>query len=360
MKRAIALAGLCAAIAAGAGGAAGVPRWTHWLCFPNKPQDWCYVALPTTVISADGSRKVVNVPTDSRPPVDCFYLYPTVSEEHRGNSDLTVQPAERNVAIIEAARFSQVCRVFAPMYRQVTAYGNGNPYKGSYADEYADIRAAWHDYLAHDNLGRGVVLIGHSEGAFLLKELIANEIERSPSERKLLVSAILLGGDVRVAHGSTTGGDFKRIPACTSASELGCVVAYSSWGHTPPKDANFESAPANEDVLCVNPAAPGSSAAVPITPIFAGFSPQGMAPSIFVWLKLPWVEFPDLYTARCVRQGSRAWLLVERIHHPGDERPTVQEVLPPSWGLHAADMLVAMANLVTLVSSESRAWLAHR
>ena len=61
--------------------------------------------------------------------------------------------------------------------------------------------AAWRDYLAHDNHGRGVVLIGHSQGAYVLKHLVKTVIDRSPAERRLLVSAILLGGQVLEANG---------------------------------------------------------------------------------------------------------------------------------------------------------------
>ena len=364
MRRATLVLAVAAAVLSLAGTAtvhaarsAGVPRWQAWLCFPNHAPDWCYVGLPTVVVGSSGALKPERVPVATDPPVDCFYVYPTVSQEQRGNADLKLQPAEKYAAIIEAARFSQVCRVFAPLYRQTT----GTPgYHGSSALAYGDVLAAWKDYLAHDNDGRGVLLIGHSQGASMLEQLIRRQIERSSSERKLLVSAILLGGDVVVRDGSTLGGTFERIPACTSTTETGCVVAYSSWDRTPPADAAFEGVarPASEHVLCVNPAAPGGGPAA-ITPIFAGYNSEGIVPPGSPYLRYQWVEFPGLYTARCVQQGSRAWLLVTRIHEAGDPRPTVQEVDRPDEGLHAADVNIALANLVALVRSESGAWLAR-
>ena len=66
-----------------------------------------------------------------------------------------------------------------------------------------------------------------------------------------------------VAAGQDVGGDFQNIPACRSADQTGCVVAYSSFNEPPPPDsclAGWESArtagqPAgNVQVLCVNPA----------------------------------------------------------------------------------------------------------
>jgi DUF3089 family protein len=327
---------------------------------PGGAKDYCSVVLTTTVIDAKGNRRTEHVGPDANAPIDCFYVYPSVSEQHRGNSTLQVTINERDAAIVEASQFSRVCQVFAPMYRQVTTYGDGNPYHGHYAYEYQDVLAAWRDYLANHNNGRGVVLVGHSEGSFLLKQLIREQIEGSPAERKLLVSAVLLGGNVTVANGSTTGGDFKSTPACTSATETGCVVAFSSWGRTPPRTASYESVPnSSQHVLCVNPAAPGSTSAVPITPIFPGLDPSGIAPFGSIYVQYLWVAFPGLYTARCVSEGPRAWLLVSRINTPGDKRPTVDEEIGPDSGLHVADVNIALADLLSLVRSQSHAWLAH-
>ena len=81
---------------------------------------------------------------------------------------------------------------------------------------YEDVRAAWRHYLAHDNGGRGVVLIGHSQGARILARLIAHEIEGKP-EQRLLAGALILGFDVEVPEGKDVGGTFKTIPLCRSA-----------------------------------------------------------------------------------------------------------------------------------------------
>ena len=157
-----------------------------------------------------------------RQPVDCFYLYPSIP----GNTtNMKIDETEKRVAIIQAARFGQACRVFAPMYRQ-------SPNETAYADSLA----AWRDYLAHYNKGRGFVLIGHSQGAYILQRLISEQIEGSPALRKLLVSAILLGSSVTVKKGSDTGGTFRRHPGLPQGGRRrGCVVAYSSWDRTPPK-----------------------------------------------------------------------------------------------------------------------------
>jgi hypothetical protein len=337
-----------------------VPRWKVWLCRPGIVNDYCAAPLATTLVYASGERRVAKVSPPGSRPIDCFYVYPTVSFEHRGNADLRIEDSEREVATLEGARFEEACRVFAPMYRQTTSYAD--QLHGDSELAYRDVLAAWKDYLAHDNHGRGVVLIGHSQGAFVLRELIQKEMDGPASrERRLLVSAILVGGNIVVANGSDVGGDFKHVPVCRSATQTGCVVAYSSWGRTPPKDAAFEwvDDAKSQHVVCVNPAAPGGGSA-PITPLFPWWNPVGIIPG---GLDPPattlWIGLPGLYTARCVRRGPRAWLLVTALKRPGDPRPIVREALRPSWGLHAADVNIAAADLVALVRSQGKAWTGH-
>jgi pimeloyl-ACP methyl ester carboxylesterase len=350
------------AILAGCGGggsSAPVARWKAWLCRPGQTVDWCNADQAVTLVSANGARRVVpDAPTPKR-PIDCFYVYPTVSVEQRGNSDLKISRAEKQIVMVEASRFRQVCRVFAPVYRQTTAYSN--TYGGDPKKAYADVLAAWRDYLAHDNHGRGVVLIGHSQGAIVLADLIRKEIEGSASARKRFVSAILLGGGITVAKGSDDGGSFEHVPACRTRDQTGCVVAYSTWGRTPPKNAAFQFVDGpSKQILCVNPAAPGGGKA-PITPIFPKLAPEGIITKpLQPPVKTPWIGFPGMYTARCVQQGSRAWLLVEHVAKPGDRRERVQQVLRPSWGLHAADVNIALQQLVELVHAQGRAWAAGR
>jgi hypothetical protein len=339
-------------------GAAPSKGWhRQWLCLPGAANDWCSVDLTRTIWLANGTHRDVQVSVPESPPIDCFYVYPTVAEDYQGNAPLKVEPEERETAITQASNFSHVCRVYAPLFRQVSARaGTVGPFgvvipQGHYEYEAEDVRAAWHYYLAHYNNGRGVVLIGHSDGAFLLRDLLADEYAKF---KHVFVSAILLGGNVTVDAQNR----FHGIPACNSASELRCIVAYSSWDKTPPNNGFGESVKPPEHILCVNPGAlKGGRGA--ITPIFAGINPQGIVPYGSVYVTYHFVEFPGLYTAKCVREGSRAWLLVSRVKNPGDKRPTVYEALGPHMGLHAADVNMTLADLVNLVGAQSKSWLSH-
>ena len=230
---------------------------TTWLCRPGIANDPCTPSLSTTRLTPTG--RVLGVDRVSRvrnPKIDCFYVYPTVSQQTTPNANLTIDPAERSVAIAQASRFSQVCRVFAPMYRQITIAGlnSTNATPGKIA--FQDVLSAWNDYLARYNDGRGVVLIGHSQGSFHLRQLISKYIDANASVRDRIVSAILLGGNVIVPSGKDVGGDFAHLGACHSASDVGCVIAFSTFDHTPPPNSLFGRArKPGEQVLCTNPAA---------------------------------------------------------------------------------------------------------
>jgi len=343
---------LLLAVAAFAPGASPATQKTVWLCFPGKASDPCTSDLTTTVIRADGSKTVQGSKPAASAPIDCFYVYPTVSSEPTGNSDLAIGLPQILVAETQASQFSQVCRVYAPMYRQITNSGLESPsLHASPSLAYDGVRDAWRDYLAHYNHGRGVVLIGHSQGAYILKHLISTVVDRSPAQRRLLVSAILLGGQVHAGRGA----DLGRVRPCASPSATGCVIAYSSFDSMPPPGARFgRSDIPGSHIVCVSPAVPGSKATEPVTPLF---------PTSLVTLTgagvdatTPWVAFPGLYTARCERSGDASWLQVTRTNIPGDTRPAVRPTLGAGWGLHLVDVNIALTDLVRVVKVESLAF----
>jgi hypothetical protein len=339
---------------------------TVWLCKPGLRHDPCTSSMTATIETASGPAGVQHARPARKPRIDCFYVYPTVSGQPGLNANRHIDPEERAVAINQASRFSQDCRVFAPMYRQVTVSGiaTGGLGKG-FATAFKDVAAAWNDYLVHFNKGRGVVLIGHSQGTFMLDRLVQKEIDKRAKVRRRLVSALLIGGNVQVPISRGVGGDFKHVRACASGSQTGCVVAYSTFSETPPPDSLFGRVPGSStrQVLCVNPAdlsgAHGALLPYFTTTPFPG--PLGPVTKPVPQAPTPWVFVPGLYTAQCMNQGGASWLQVNDIGGPSDPRPRVTPTLGPTWGLHLADMQLLMGNLVDLVKREAKAYLRrHR
>jgi hypothetical protein len=176
------------------------PSNTVWLCRPGLADNPCESDLTTTVESADGSTTVEQATPAEDPPIDCFYVYPTVSSQQTENANLDIDPDEVTVAVTQASRFSQLCRVYAPMYRQLTLSSIGKPggaSAGARSLAYGDVLSAWQDYLANYNDGRGVVLIGHSQGTGMLTQLIAAEIDTDSDQLASCLGASI--GNVTVA-----------------------------------------------------------------------------------------------------------------------------------------------------------------
>ncbi len=222
---------------------AGAAPSTVWLCKPGLRGNPCTPGLSTTRFSPAGRRLGrENVRAVKNPKFDCFYVYPTVSGQSTVQANLQIDPEERSIALYQAARYSQYCRVYAPMYRQATLQSIGNPAlltPAVRAAVYADALNGWTTYLRKYNKGRGVVLIGHSQGTFVLRALIAAEIDPKPAIRGKLISALLLGGNVSVRKGKDVGGDFQHIRACHSTTQLQCVVAFSTFDAPVPADSKF-------------------------------------------------------------------------------------------------------------------------
>ncbi len=356
-------AALCLVLAATAAGAGAK---TVWLCRPGVAPDPCTPGLSTTVYSptqqVTGMQNPVAV---KNPKIDCFYVYPTVSDQPGPLATLHIDPVERSIALYQAARYSQYCRVYAPMYRQITVPEldkTGTETLAQLATPIADVESAFQDFLAHYSHGRGFVLIGHSQGSFILRELIAKDIDPNPALRKRLVSAIIMGGNVLVKTGSDIGGDFQHIPACQSDTELHCVIAFSTFDTPVVSGSLFGvSSTPGESVLCTNPAALAGGSGV-LDPIFpsAPFAPSLIATgNALLNLKQPmpstvWGSEPGAYSATC--SSANGANVLQITPNGGAQVPTPSPT--PAWGLHLIDGNIALGNLVSIVSSESAAY-AH-
>ena len=348
-------------------------QWgTVWLCRPGLENDPCTSSLTTTVIARSGATRVEQTPPAGTPAIDCFYVYPTISGQPTINANLAIGFRESEVAIAQASRFSQDCQVYAPVYRQLTLSALDHPNRITLAHAriaYESVLAAFRDYLAHYNHGRGIVFIGHSQGAAILIKLLQDEIDGNASLRSRLVSALLLGGNVTVAKGESAGGDFAHIPACLSSRQTGCVVAYSSFTAKPAQNSQFGRttsdagvrllAPHNPSpnlrILCVNPAFPtsGTAALDPYVPsLVLSFLPAGSTPTVGT----PWVEFPGEYTGRCESSGNATWLQITHSSGSLDHRPRLSVLNDQTLGLHVLDVNIALGNLVQLVHDEAAAY----
>jgi Protein of unknown function (DUF3089) len=340
---------------------------TVWLCRPGLPHNPCTASLRTTVISGNGSARVVDYQPARNPPIDCFYLYPNVTHQHADNANLDVDPQETAIAELEASPFSRSCRVFAPMYREATGESKS---EASYQIALHSVEAAWNDYLEHYNDGRGFVLIGHSEGTGLLGHVIIDQIEHDAAVRRRLVSALLIGGNLPVGTNGQLLFEDRQIQPCRSDRQIGCVVGYDSFSAPPPANALFgRQSPASlggqaVETLCTNPASlsggPGGLVSLYRTQLpteaVAGSTAQGIFASHPPTSSTAWIEFDGQYSAQCVHRDGASVLLVTARHHA----PALTAAPTAAWGLHLDDPNVALGNLVAIVHAQAEAYGAGR
>jgi len=356
---------------------------TRWGCFPGDPGDVCSQPYDVTVLANAQTQprrvaRIDHVAVPDAPPVDCFYVYPTVTSNGAyANAQRRLNADVRTVLRQQAAAFTPACRVFAPVYRQESAGSIGASYlthaRGPRPPQdiaYADVLGAWDDYMARDNNGRGVILIGHSQGSALLSRLLRDRIDPDPAVRAKLVSAFLPGGAFTTAKGSLTGGTLQNISICTAQGETGCVIAYATYGARPGRDPLFATLGAlvkafggptgsAYDLTCTNPAALAGDG-TELHAMLAGRAQTGWSGVVerafWNWMRpeasTSWVVPGDHYTASCERDAGTAVLRVRA------GKGSLMPIPVPwaEWGLHSGEVSMTLGSLVEIAEQQGASW----
>ncbi len=321
-----------------------------WLCKPGIELDRCLeVDLTITQVYEDGNMAVFEHEPATDAPFDCFYVYPTVDlREEPGNTlDLSdVTPILRPLHN-QAARFTELCKVYAPKYRQMTI--------GSYAVEdvfnsdffqlgYSDIEEAFDQYLL-ENPERNFVLMGHSQGSHVLLELLKNRFENDERLRRRMISALVIGptGRLEVPAGALSGGTFNNIPLCQFATDTSCIVAYDSIAA-----GNAEQRPeVSTPRPCTNPSALGGEPGIAANIIYNSDEgipfPEGV--------ETDWIGYPGLYSLNCEADGFLGVGVA-----PGRTTPFTPQLIQSVLGdstLHLADYNFAMGDLLRIVEVQA-------
>ena len=163
------------------------------------------------------------------PPADVFYVHPTTFRSREvWNQDLTDQATNHwtDVSVIarQASVFNGCCRVFAPRYRQAAFIDKDGERDLALELAYGDVARAFDWYLAHENHGRPFIIAGHSQGAWLIAELLEKRIDGTPLEKRM-VAAYVVG--INVAEGEF-GPRFKHVRICDTPAQIDCVVQWNS------------------------------------------------------------------------------------------------------------------------------------
>ncbi len=383
----------CSSAGSSAGGAGKGPAPAGglvWICRPGQVADPCASRLGATTVTASGTLKPARWPDSATASkFACFYVHGTESFAKSANTGLTVTKLDTFVAGEQAAPLSQVCQVWAPAYRAQTwttglKFFAGDKALGasSFAVAFDSVLRAWHWFLAHSD-DRPIIVIGDSQGSAMLIHLIAARIDNEPSVLHRLLVAVLVGGNLQVPSGKSVGATFTKVPLCTSGSETGCAIAFSSYPSEPPADALFgrpgqgvslqsaQTAKAGQQVACVNPAALAGRTG-DLDPYALKITQIGPAAGLDSALKqpvtTPWVTYPNLYSARCTQGGGATWLQVTDTSATSHTRPVVTERTVGNygggsgamWGYHSYEYGLTLGNLLHDIAGEEAAWGSRR
>ena len=332
---------------------------TKWLCLPGRA-DPCNHDLTATEMRADGTSALLPQAIAESPAIDCFYVYPTMDLRLRAanQEDFTDVSGIVRATNAQAALFGQVCSLYVPLYRQVSigTYFTGEQRReAGLAVAFSDVADAFLHYMGTYNRGRKIVLLGHSQGAEMVKRLLQRFFDDDPSMRERLLLAMPIGGDFEAPIGKTTGGTFRNVPYCTKDDEVGCVVADRS--HRDASDVpSTQSVPPGHEAICVNPA--NLAERGERAPLHAFFPKYGQLAGQDA-LTTPYVFYRDLYTGRCVEgpKGKRVLEIAETAEPDGLRKSPI-DLSTWRWGTrmgtHVADFQFPQGDLVELVRRRVR------
>ena len=94
-----------------------------WLCRPGQTGSACDVDHTTTVVAADGKLTRETWAANPKAPIDCFYVYPTVSTDATPNSDMVAGPEELNVSQLRR----QLGVLSVGLVSSMTSHQHGKP-----------------------------------------------------------------------------------------------------------------------------------------------------------------------------------------------------------------------------------------
>jgi hypothetical protein len=340
-----------------------------WLCRPGLAHDYCFDNIDATEVLPDNSLQVVPRSPAADPSFDCFYIYPTVNLSSVPGNDSNVSNLRYKLdpLLSQAAPFTRLCRVFAPLYRQVTLGTFGAPDAQQYLDiAYGDVLDAFKHYMGQFNNGRPFMLMGHSQGSMMLTRLMQEEFDNSPLRQRFVVALLIGDAGLYTPAGKVVGGTFQNIPLCTQPTQTGCIIGYNSFSvDSPPPAGGGPLAggfPAGMETACTNPGALGGGKFRFTGSYFPNFAYDplfgiNIGPA---GITTPFTLYRNYYAGECItRDDGVRYLAVSIDPDPGDERTpnsirnSALEAM--GFGLHLLDYNLPLDDLIALVARQAQA-----
>ncbi|MGM0302712.1 hypothetical protein IGI66_002334 [Enterococcus sp. AZ048] len=196
-------------------------------------------------------------PTDITSQADVFMLYPTAYAQKDSNAspvakidNATMRAGAQVFLATQGSAFDTSGNIFAPYYRQLDAnwlYSKQKSEQNEYVDGIpkADVIAAFDYYIKHENNNRPFILVGHSQGARMIKAIMYDYFKQHPGVSDRMIAAYVLGQSVTQQEMT----DNPQVKFATGPDDTGVVVSYN----TVAPDFNGQLPTWDEGALAINP-----------------------------------------------------------------------------------------------------------
>ena len=191
-----------------------------------------------TNIDYSDKNNWLQISEDKNNEVDVFYLYPTVWYGEGTNKDfvcpIDFKPMRENATnalISQSSLFEEVGNIYAPFYRQADALyildtNNNIKNKEKYFNDIPkkDALAAFDYFIKNYNNNKPFILIGHSQGAMMIKEILKDYFKTNENLMNRLVAAYIIGYSV-------TTNDLEKNPHlkfARSEYDTGVIISYNT------------------------------------------------------------------------------------------------------------------------------------
>lgn len=189
-----------------------------------------------------GEARKMPVVDEGNPEFAVFFVHPTSYIERTSwNAALDDAQSGRIAEVYVrgmASPFNQASEIWAPKYRQATfgAFLTDSPDAEAAIDTaYEDVAQAFDFFIDSIAADTPIVLVGHSQGALHLMNLLQQEIAGTALEDRI-AAAYLVGWPISVAHDLPALG----LPACATAGQANCIASWSSYAEPADPSALIE------------------------------------------------------------------------------------------------------------------------
>ncbi|MEP7349302.1 MAG: DUF3089 domain-containing protein [Sphingorhabdus sp.] len=160
-----------------------------------------------------------------------FFIHPTsyLAKDHWNAPLDDAESQDRALLFLRglASPFADAGEIWAPRYRQaaIGAFLTTKPEGQQALDAaYQDVLLAFDEFVAKVQKDRPIILVGHSQGALHLTQLLRERVAGKKIVKRI-VAAYVVGWPVSVDTDLSELG----LPACASPDMTGCILAWQSF-----------------------------------------------------------------------------------------------------------------------------------